>query len=364
MSDQHLDFMVRRDDLSQVRCAESQTQRDQPLEPGDALLRVDRFALTSNNITYALVGELMRYWDFFPAPDGWGRIPVWGYADVVASRAPGLSEGERIYGYLPMSPYLRVRPERITEQSFDDASEHRRQLPIVYQWYVRAQRSDALSEDLRSLLQPLCGTAFLIDDWLNDQALFGAKQVVIASASSKTALATAFLLSLRPQRGFEVIGLTSPRNRGFCERVGYYDRVVEYADVASLPPSVPTLLIDMAGDLAVRRQVHTHFGTALRHSSSVGLTHRELAALLGAEPDLPGPAPELFFAPTHVEVREKTWGPEVFAERVREAENKFFESARGWMEIVHGRGMPAIEAAYRSVLDGRAQPHQGLILSV
>ena len=85
-----LDFQVRRDDLGKVRWAEAQTRADQPLEPGDVLLRLDRFALTSNNITYGLVGELMQYWSFFPAPDGWGRLPVWGFADVVQSRAPGV----------------------------------------------------------------------------------------------------------------------------------------------------------------------------------------------------------------------------------------------------------------------------------
>ena len=60
------DFLVRRDDLRTCRVADSATPE---LEEGQALLRVQRFGLTANNITYAVFGDGMRYWDFFPAAD-------------------------------------------------------------------------------------------------------------------------------------------------------------------------------------------------------------------------------------------------------------------------------------------------------
>lgn len=69
------DFLVRRDDLRTCRVAESATPEP---EDGQALLRVERFGLTANNITYAVFGDGMKYWDFFPAQDGWGRVPMWG----------------------------------------------------------------------------------------------------------------------------------------------------------------------------------------------------------------------------------------------------------------------------------------------
>ena len=79
-----MDFEVNRADIHECRVVEG-TPPDPA--PGQALLRVDRFALTSNNITYAVLGDALKYWDFFPAshPDVWGRIPVWGYAEVIAS---------------------------------------------------------------------------------------------------------------------------------------------------------------------------------------------------------------------------------------------------------------------------------------
>ena len=44
-------LQVKRDDWSECRFVDSETPAD--LAPGQVLFRVDRFALTSNNITYA-----------------------------------------------------------------------------------------------------------------------------------------------------------------------------------------------------------------------------------------------------------------------------------------------------------------------
>lgn len=59
------------------------------LEPGEALLAIDTFALTTNNITYAAFGESMRYWDFFPTQlEGWGQI---AYTGAIRTPIPALS---------------------------------------------------------------------------------------------------------------------------------------------------------------------------------------------------------------------------------------------------------------------------------
>ncbi|HZK16324.1 MAG TPA: DUF2855 family protein, partial [Solirubrobacterales bacterium] len=101
------DFLVKRDDLRETRLVES----DPPaLEPGQALLRVESFGMTANNVTYAVMGEAMNYWDFFPAEDGWGRVPMWGFAAVERSEADGVEPGTRVYGYLPPSSRLLVTP--------------------------------------------------------------------------------------------------------------------------------------------------------------------------------------------------------------------------------------------------------------
>src|SRR6478609_6583184 len=101
------DFLVKRDELRQSRIAAG----DPPeLEAGQALLRVKNFGLTANNVTYAVMGEAMSYWDFFPAEEGWGRVPMWGFAEVERSEAEGVEAGTRLYGYLPPSSHLLVTP--------------------------------------------------------------------------------------------------------------------------------------------------------------------------------------------------------------------------------------------------------------
>ena len=360
---EELDFLVRRDNLAELSWGAAQTRSDAALEPGEVLVRIERYALTANNITYGVVGDAMRYWEFFPATDGWGRLPVWGFAEVVASRASDTSVGERVFGYLPMSAYLRLRPERTGKRGFRDTSEHRRTLPAAYQQYEAAPGGgDPKLDDAAAVLRPLFGTGFLIDAWLQSNAQFGARQVVFSSASSKTALGAAFMLSKRTQRDFQIVGLTSARNRAFCERTGYYDRVLEYGELSGLSPDVPSAFIDMAGDRDVLHAVHHQLGSGLRSSTLVGATHRKLG-LSEAQASLPGPTPSWFFAPSEVEVQHKALGPQEFARRYTAAQQAFADSSANWLEIVRGSGRAAIESNYRTVLDGRAQPHQGIILS-
>ncbi|HEX3452422.1 MAG TPA: DUF2855 family protein, partial [Solirubrobacteraceae bacterium] len=199
-----MDFLIAREDLHGCRFDE----HDAP-EPdaGQAILRVERFGLTSNNITYAKFGEAMSYWDFFPAPEGWGRVPVWGFAEVIESRVDGLAPGTRVYGYLPPSSELVVMPASAGEQGFVDASPHRAKLPGAYNAYARVDADaiyDADSEPEQMLLRPLFFTSYLIDDFLADASMFGARTAILSSASSKTASALAFLLSQR--RDVDVIG--------------------------------------------------------------------------------------------------------------------------------------------------------------
>src|SRR5258705_6357796 len=116
-----VDFQVRRDDLRTARLCDVQPARLEPA-PGQALLRVDHFAFTANNITYAVAGDMLSYWNFFPAEPGWGRVPVWGFADVVASRCDGVRAGARFYGYYPMSTHLLLQPVPAHDAGFIDGA--------------------------------------------------------------------------------------------------------------------------------------------------------------------------------------------------------------------------------------------------
>lgn len=344
---------VRRDRLRATRVVESVPAPDD----GGALLRVDRFALTANNVTYAAFGAAMRYWDFFPASeDGWGRVPVWGFADVEQSDVAGVAEGQRVYGYFPMGSHLVVTPNRVTANGFVDASPHRAELPPVYNQYQLVEPNDRENES--AILRPLFTTSFLIDDWLADDGFFGASQVVLASASSKTALGLAFLLSQRDD-DIDVIGLTSATNAPFVEKVGYYDRAVTYDDITSLA-NVPTAFVDMAGGGTTLAAVHNHLADELRTSCLVGATHWEESAPTA---NLPGPAPTFFFAPDRIVKRRADWGGDGFGARVDTAWSSFLASVDGWLRIVERRGADELVRTWHDVLDGAVAPEIGYVVS-
>ncbi|MFU8764566.1 MAG: DUF2855 family protein, partial [Haliea sp.] len=246
------DFIVNRADLAQTRWVAGPALEAIALDAGQVLVEIEKFAFTANNITYAVAGDMLNYWSFFPAESGWGRIPVWGYATVVRSRCDGIAEGERLYGYLPMSSHLVMQPESIAPGSFLDLYKQRRELHPVYNSYSRVQSvadgEREVLDDLRPLLNPLYTTSFLLDDWLADNDFFGASQALLLSASSKTGFGLAFALSRRRPDGPRVIGLTSPGNSAFVERLGCYDAVLAYDGIATLDASQATLVVDFAGD--------------------------------------------------------------------------------------------------------------------
>ena len=106
------------------------------LKDGDVLVRIDRFAFTSNNVTYGVAGDTIGYWQFFPAQDNagneWGCLPVWGFADVTASKAEGLEVGERIYGYFPPASFLTLSPIKLSAKRFVDGAAHRKELRSAF----------------------------------------------------------------------------------------------------------------------------------------------------------------------------------------------------------------------------------------
>jgi hypothetical protein len=105
------DLLVDRSDLTHTELVDAA-----PPEPADgqAVLRVDRVGMTANNVTYAVFGDAMKYWDFFPAADrdgvAYGRVPLWGFAVVEQSRASSVEEGTRVFANLPTSRHLLVEP--------------------------------------------------------------------------------------------------------------------------------------------------------------------------------------------------------------------------------------------------------------
>jgi hypothetical protein len=360
-----MNFEVDRTDLRRCRMIDEPSA---PLEPGQARLSVDRFALTSNNITYAVAGDMLNYWAFFPTDAPWGRIPVWGFADVIESRHDDLGVGTRVYGYLPMSTELVVAPGKVDHTGFTDMSPHRSSMASTYNRYAAhpsAPAGGAHAENQRMVLSPLFFTSFLIDDSIADDSIADdsiatggiatGHRVVLSSASSKTALGTAFCL--RRRGGIEVVGLTSTSNRNVVEGLGVYDRVVTYDDDFVFA-AAPTVFVDIAGSASVRHAVHSALGDHLVSSMIVGVTHWDAPP---ADGELPGPPPRMFFAPDRIAARSREWGRDELEARLEVAWHEYAAWTDGWLTYEHHAGPTALEQVYRALLGNAVDPTVGFV---
>lgn len=335
------------------------------LREGEILLRVDRFALTTNNITYAAYGDYMQYWAFFPSYErGWGHMPVWGFAEVAYSTVTGIDVGERFYGYFPMASHVIMCPERITDRGFYDGAPHRRKLTSAYNQYTRCSWDayyNPHTEDLQMLLRPLFITSYMLADFIQDNACFGARRLVISSASSKTAYGVAFCL--RDHDGVEIAALTSDRNRAFVENLGCYDVTLSYEELAELSTDQPTLYVDFSGNVALRDAVHAHFGDRLVYSCFAGSAQNTEAPELETSE---GPKPEFFFAPVQIKKRNADWGPKEFNARFGEATRAFFARVADiespWMRVVTHSGLAAAQDVVSALHAGHAKPYEGHVV--
>jgi hypothetical protein len=354
------DLLVNRADLADTSIREGDLPE---LDAGQVLLRVDRVGVTANNVTYALFGDAMHYWDFFPTGDAtWGKVPLWGFAEVEASTVDEVPVGTRLFGYLPTASHLVIEPGRYDERGFRDLSAHRQSLPSPYNRLttVAADPSyDPAFEDLQILFRPLFMTSFMLADFLTDNALFGAGTVVISSASSKTSYGTAQLLSGKATR----VGLTSSGNVGFTQSLGCYDQVLSYEQVDQLAQEA-SVYVDVAGDPQLRQAVHETLGDHLVHSAVVGAAHAAARPTLVGATQLPGPRPAFFFAPDQMRKRNADWGPSGVEDGHAEAWAAFRPVVQGWVDVVVGTGPQDLQAVWLEVLAGRTPPRVGHVVAL
>ncbi len=332
-----------------------------PLEAGQVRLRIDRFALTANNITYAVAGDMLGYWDFFPAEDNWGRVPAMGWADVVETNNPDIEEGGRYYGWFPMAQYVTFTATK-TNDGFRDDGDHRSEHAPVYRSYVSTEHDPWYAagddnEDRHALLRGLFLTGFLAEEFFADDNYFGAEQVLVLSASSKTAIGFAQRSAARGTAS--VVGLTSAGNVEFVKSLGVYDSVVSYDEIASIDKST-AVAIDMSGAAGVVAQVHDHLGDDLKYSMAVGMSHHDAAPTEVTS----GPPRQMFFAPTEVTRRLKEWGGADYSERTTSALRDFVEQSKGWMTIEQTQLPERAKETWYAVRDGQVPPSIGRIVSL
>jgi len=356
------ELWVTRNELRRTKIAEAEQA---PLAEGEIRVAIDKMGLTANNVSYAVSGDMIGYWKYFPAEGEWGQVPGWAMGDVVESRSDAIAQGERLYGFFPMASEVVLHPGQVADGFFMDATPHRLALPALYNQYLRTKSDpEYLSalEDERCLLFPLFVTSYVLYDYLIDNEFFGAQQVVIGSVSSKTGFGLAHLLKNDLQIGKTVIGLTSPGNEGFVESLGCCDQIVVYGDEDTIDTSLPTAWVDMSGDGPLTSKLHHLLGDKMVESCIVGATHWE--AERGREKDLPGAKPTFFFAPGHIAKRDAEWGQGEIWRRGSEAGAAIAKSISGQLTVERVTGADKVAAIWCDMLDNRVAPNRGIMISI
>ncbi|MEO1334909.1 MAG: DUF2855 family protein [Myxococcota bacterium] len=349
------DFLVNQKDYADTRWVERPTAS---IADGEVLLKVDAFALTANNVTYAAYASVARYWDFFPAEGGFGRVPVWGFATVVASRCAGVDVGTKYYGYYAPSTDIVMQPVEVNERRFIDGAAHRRDLPPIYNEYVSTQADPAYDpsyEGIQMLFRPLFATGWLLDQTVAAQTP-SPTQVVVTSASSKTAMTYAHLAGARS--GVRVIGLTSESNRDFVERSGLYAEVLSYDAVNTLASDEAAVAIDFRGQGELRQAIAARLGSSLSKFLRVGATDWQSKS----SQEVPLPQEEWFFAPSVAQMCAQQMGPAAFLKKMLADTRAFYSRAEGLVKVNEAPARAGLTAAWSEALAGSIAPDDGRIL--
>ena len=339
------------------------------LPEGQIRVDIGPFALTANNVTYMVTGDQIGYWSVFnplaydlTKDDAQGRMPVWGYGRVCESNYPGIEIGDDLYGFFPIAKSMDMQPGKLSSHGFTDIAPHRSGLHSLYSSYsfTKADPSYGVHRDLQPVLRPLFTTSFLIDDFLADEGFFGAEQVLLLSASSKTALGTAFCL--RARGALPVIGLTSEGNKGFVEGTEFYNDVFTYDSITDMNPDVKTVIVDMSGNMGVIETVEAHFEENLTYICRVGISHWQEAAKV--RPKRTATPTAFFFAPDRVKQRVSDWGQGGFAENLAARWMPYLDSAKDWLKVEKQDGIEAVLENYKDLLNGQSGPAKGYLFTL
>lgn len=330
------------------------------LQDGDVRLSIDAFAMTANNVTYAAFGgPPMNYWDFFPTDRaGHGRVPVWGFATVSDSKAEGVSKGQRLYGYFPISEHLDVTPSKTSPRGFFDGAAHRQALAPIYNFYSFIDTDPAYvegTEPEQMLFRPLYLTGWMICDTLMEGDP-KPEIAVISSASSKTAIAAAHCLQ---RRGVRTIGFTSPRNLDFVSETKLYDEVYSYDEVDAYQATGKTAYVDFVGRPGFTKSVHKACGDQMIRSLVIGVTDWE--GDRAPIPDLSGPEPEFFFVPDYAARRAKQLPAGELDKRTGADLVAFYPASKAFVTPRPVNGAEAIAQAWVDTVEANIPANQGLV---
>lgn len=327
------------------------------------LLKLQRFGLTSANLAHPLVPGMSNSWPrlFAHDGDGVGRLPVWGYAEVVESNSPDIEPGMGLYGCFPMTRYLLVDADQYAAKrsEFDfgfpitGAVSTGQSLPIITE-------SESLNDaDLQILLRPLLSSAYLIMEELRESEFWQTEQIIITAASSKTAIGLSYFLQelfvhSQVTHTPSLIGLTAQRHQGFVTENGYFDQVFNY-DQFRYMGNKDSVLVDFTGNHQLQSMIHYFLKERLIHTYALGACHWQQRASAGQI----SPDSEQFSAPKYFS--QQGGGASDLCQAFEPSWMSASEALRRWLQPELIEGVDEVRWVYEQVLAGNANPKVGYL---
>ena len=367
MSEHAYSHCIKLDNFRQTQILDSFAVNPASLEDGQVMVRIDKVALTANSVSYVIGSQqgMMPWLDLFPAPEGLGHIPCWGFGEVLYSRDPDVPEGERLYGFFPIASHVVLTPGKVHDRGFTDTASTRAGVAPFYNEYSYIRKEAGYNpdfEDSMMLFRPLFGTSYLLESFCEDRGYFEqANQVIISSASSKTAMGFGYLLRKNHGEQVRAIGLTSPRNKDFVTSLDCYDEVITYDKLDAIKGDITSVFFDIAGNREVVAGVHNRLGDHIAYSGHVGQTHWDDKDKENVP--LPGPTPVSWSGPDQVMLLRERHGEQGFMKLVQGSMVEFMMAAFNWITMVRSEGPIEVDERVKSMLDGEIRANEGIILS-
>ncbi|KAH9204048.1 hypothetical protein DL95DRAFT_529411 [Leptodontidium sp. 2 PMI_412] len=249
-----------------------------PLSPSSIRIRSTCLSLTTNNFTYARLGEMLGWFNIyllppstpseFSDPTRFGRIASWGYGEVIESTFDSIPKGMIVWGFLPIGTLAVDQqvsrfPGAEDDNQILNVDPHRKDTLPAYNWYLTyAPGTEFSQHELGwSSIRGLFGLSWLLnrfsfpwDDkepvhpagvdvdkfqtgpWSKEDSILKDAVVVLFAPGGKTA--ASFAHQVRHARPADaqprkVIGVTSTASKPFVDGTGFYDTVVLYDDIRS-----------------------------------------------------------------------------------------------------------------------------------
>ncbi|KAJ4304917.1 hypothetical protein N0V90_000445 [Kalmusia sp. IMI 367209] len=234
-----------------------------PLASSSIRVRPALLSLIVNTLSCASHPERkIGWWDVHALPSTlqapfnddskYGRIGVFGWAEVIQSTLESIPVNARIYGFLPVATLPLDLQLKSTEAPgiYREITPYRATATRIYNTFevhTAAVTGYSTSHALDAIAKPTFRLGYLLARYTFDQTrclhpasrdaewtpadadLTGAI-VVLAAATSKTALSFAYMVNRPDQvaKPAQVIALTSSESASFAAATGWYSEVVTY----------------------------------------------------------------------------------------------------------------------------------------